>query len=253
MIIDKILNRLNKNNTTVTIDPNNIPKHIAIIMDGNGRWAKKRGLGRSIGHKKGSDTLKKVVNDCTEIGIKYLTTYAFSTENWKRPKKEVDYLMGLLKNYLKDALKQVYNNDVKITTIGETTNLTPEIRQEIEKVTLATKDKKGLNLIIALNYGSRAEIVSAVKHIAREVQKGIISIDDICEDYIHQKLYTASIPDPDMLIRTAGEERLSNFLLWQTAYTELYSTKVLWPDFDRNCLLKAIAQYQSRNRKYGGI
>lgn len=230
-----------------------LPVHIAIIMDGNGRWAKKRGLPRNFGHREGSNTLKRIVKFCNGIGIKYMTVYAFSTENWNRPKSEVDTLMSLLLEYLKNADKELAGQNIRIRVIGEKTRLNEEIKNEITRVEKSTVGNTGLNLNIALNYGSRNEIVHAVKEIAKDVKLGKLKIEDINESALESRLYTACIPDPDLLIRTSGEERLSNFLLWQLAYTEFWYTDVLWPDFTKEHILEAIKVYQSRNRRFGGV
>ncbi|HOQ36457.1 MAG TPA: isoprenyl transferase [Acetivibrio sp.] len=235
------------------IDYNNLPQHIAIIMDGNGRWARKRSLPRSVGHKEGAKTLKRITTFCGEIGIKYLTVYAFSTENWKRPKSEVDALMALLLEYLKNAETHIGGKDVRIKTIGDVSVFSDEIKKEIDRVTKLTGKNTGLELNIALNYGSRDEIVHAVKEIAREVAHGKIKTDDINEKMMIDKLYTSGVPDPDLLIRPGGEKRLSNFLLWQSAYTEFWYTDVLWPDFREEHIVEAILDYQNRNRRFGGI
>lgn len=230
-----------------------LPVHIAIIMDGNGRWAKKRGLPRNFGHREGSNTLKRIVKFCNGIGIKYMTVYAFSTENWNRPKSEVDTLMSLLLEYLKNADKELAGQNIRIRVIGEKTRLNEEIKNEITRVEKSTVDNTGLNLNIALNYGSRNEIVHAAKEIAKDVKLGKLKIEDINENALESRLYTACIPDPDLLIRTSGEERLSNFLLWQLAYAEFWYTDVLWPDFSKEHILEAIKVYQSRNRRFGGV
>jgi len=233
------------------IDLNNIPQHIAIIMDGNGRWAKKRGLSRSVGHREGSKTLKKIVEACYELGVKYLTVYAFSTENWSRPKEEVDELMKLLLEYLRNAEQELKGKNVRIRVIGEKTGLTDEIISEIERVENNTSHIEGLDFIIALNYGGRQEIVRAVTDLVEDVNAGRETVID--ENTIRQRLYTRDIPDPDLLIRTSGEIRLSNFLIWQSSYSELYFCDVLWPDFTKNHLLEAIRSYQGRQRRFGGV
>lgn len=233
------------------IDMTNIPKHIAIIMDGNGRWAKKRGLSRSMGHKEGSRTLKKIVEACYNLGVRYLTVYAFSTENWSRPKEEVDDLMKLLLEYMKNAERELKGKNVRIRVIGEKKNLPEEIIKEIDKVQKNTEHIEGLDFIIALNYGGRQELVEAVSHIVDDVRSGLIS--EINEDIISQRLYTCGIPDPDLLIRTSGEMRISNFLIWQCCYTEFYFCDVLWPDFSENDLKEAIISYQGRQRRFGGV
>ena len=233
------------------LDRNNIPKHIAIIMDGNGRWAKKRGLSRSMGHREGSRTLKKIVEECYRLGIRYLTVYAFSTENWSRPKEEVDELMKLLLEYLRNAEKELAGKNVRIRVIGEKKRLPEEIIREIEKVEKNTEHIEGLDFIIALNYGGRQEIVDAVSRLVEDVKAGLVSKVD--EQAISERLYTKDIPDPDLLIRTSGEMRLSNFLIWQSSYTEFYFCDVLWPDFSAANLREAIISYQGRQRRFGGV
>lgn len=251
-VMMSFLSRLFKRNVD-TIDNTNMPAHIALIMDGNGRWAKKRGLPRNIGHREGSNTLRKIVKACSDIGIKYLTVYAFSTENWKRPKSEVDALMTLLLEYLKNADRELAGNNIRIRIIGDMNGLSDDIKQEVAKVEKSTSKNTGMNLVIALNYGGRDEIVNAVRNIARDVKNGKLKPDEITEQTITGRLYTMGIPDPDLLIRTSGEMRLSNFLLWQLGYAEFWYTDVLWPDFDKDELMKAISEYQQRNRRYGGI
>lgn len=236
-----------------TIDMNNLPEHIGVIMDGNGRWAKKRGLPRSAGHQAGADTLKKIVTECNNIGIKYITVYAFSTENWKRPQEEVNFLMNLLLSYLRDSERTLAKENVVIRAIGGREELSEEIRTQIKKTEEFTKNNTGIVMNIALNYGSREELVRAAKKIAERVKKGEMEIGDITEDMISSELYTGGQPDPDLIIRTSNELRLSNFLMWQSAYSELYFTKTLWPDFSVSDLHSAILEYQSRNRRYGGV
>ncbi|TYQ13031.1 UNVERIFIED_CONTAM: undecaprenyl diphosphate synthase [Acetivibrio alkalicellulosi] len=248
-----IKNMFKKNTISTKVDTKNIPVHIAIIMDGNGRWAKKRGLPRSIGHNEGAKTLKTISTFCGEFGIKYLTVYAFSTENWKRPKSEVDALMDLLLDFLKNAETHIGGKDVRIQTIGDVSVLSEEIKKEIVRVTNITKENKGLILNIALNYGGRSEILHAVKEIAGNIEKKKITVNDIDEEMISNNLYTKGIPDPDILIRPGKESRLSNFLLWQTAYTEIWYTDVLWPDFRKEHIIEAVLDYQNRNRRYGGL
>ena len=235
------------------VDMENLPLHIGVIMDGNGRWAKKRGLPRSAGHQAGADTLKKIVTECNNMGIKYITVYAFSTENWKRPKEEVAFLMNLLLNYLRDSEKTLAKENVVIRAIGGREALSEEIRQQIRKTEEFTKNNTGIVMNIALNYGSREEIVRAAKSLAERVKSGEISTEDVTEERISAELYTGGQPDPDLIIRTSNELRLSNFLMWQSAYSELYFTKTLWPDFSVDDLHKAIIEYQSRNRRYGGV
>lgn len=233
------------------LDRTNIPKHIAIIMDGNGRWAKKRGLSRSVGHSVGSQTLKKIVEACYDLGVKYLTVFAFSTENWSRPKEEVDGLLKLLLEYLRNAEKELKGKNVRIRVIGDRKRLPEEIQTEIERVEKNTSLISGLDFIIALNYGGRQEIVEAVSCLVQEAKEGTIS--EINEDAISQRLFTHEIPDPDLLIRTSGEMRISNFLIWQCSYSEFYFCDVLWPDFSKENLEQAILSYQSRQRRFGGV
>lgn len=235
------------------IDLNNIPQHIAIIMDGNGRWAKKRGLPRSFGHKAGAQTLEKIIESCQKIGIKYLTVYAFSTENWGRPKDEVDYLMNLLSEYIQRFRDDKRNKDIKVKVIGDLEGLQDKIKQDIIKTEDFTKDNKGIQLNIAINYGGRDEICFAVKNIIKEIDKGILKVSEINGDIISKNLYTSGIPDPDLIIRPSGELRLSNFLLYQCAYSEFWFSKINWPDFNEKYLFEAICDYQNRNRRFGGI
>lgn len=235
------------------IDYNNLPTHIGVIMDGNGRWAKKRGLPRSAGHQAGADTLKKIVTECNKMGIKYITVYAFSTENWKRPKDEVDFLMNLLYNYLKDAEKTLAGENVVIRAIGSRAELSEKIREQIANTEKFTKNNTGIIMNIALNYGSREEITHAVKLIAERAVRGEIAPSDITPDTVSDMLYTSGQPDPDLIIRTSNELRLSNFMMWQASYSELYFTDTLWPDFSVRDLHAAILEFQRRNRRYGGV
>ena len=220
-----------------------IPAHIAIILDGNGRWAKAKGMPRNYGHAQGSKNVER----------KYLTVYAFSTENWNRPKDEVDALMKLLRNYMKTCLKTAAKNDMKVRVIGDKTGLDEDIRNRIAELEEATKDNGGLNFQIALNYGSRDEIVRAVRKVSEDVKEGKVKPEDIDEKMFETYLDTHGIPDPDLMIRTSGELRLSNYLLWQLAYTEFYFTDIPWPDFTKEELSKAIEQYNRRDRRYGGV
>ena len=233
------------------IDKNNVPQHIAIIMDGNGRWAKKRGLRRENGHREGRKSVKKIVECCVELGIKNLTLYAFSTENWNRPKLEIDFLMQLLFLSLKDELKTLNKNNIKFETIGDLTRLPKKISNYLQKVKLETKKNSKLTLTLALSYGSRNEIVNVVRELSDKVKNNIISSKNIDETVINDHLYTRNLPDVDLLIRTSGEKRISNILLWQIAYSELYFTKKLWPDFRKKDLYKAIVSYQNRERRFG--
>ena len=230
-----------------------MPSHIGVIMDGNGRWAKKRGLPRSAGHSKGADTLKKIVTECNKIGIKYITVYAFSTENWNRPKDEVDTLMKLLRNYMKTCLQTAKKNRMCVRVLGEKSRLDEDIRRRIEELETATKDNDGLHFQIAINYGGRDEIVRAVRKLAQRVESGELSAGEITEELVEESLDTAGIPAPDLLIRTCNEQRISNFLLWQLAYTELYFTPVAWPDFTKEELRKAVEAYNHRDRRFGGL
>ena len=243
---------MNKN-TIYDINLSNVPTHIAIIMDGNGRWAKERLLPRTVGHKAGVEAIRAVTKECSALGVKHLTLYAFSTENWKRPKLEVDALMNLLYTYLNKELKELHKNNVKITTIGDIDVLPGKSLDAIKNAIDLTKDNTGLNLNIALNYGSRNDIKNAVVDIVKNCKSGKIEIEDITEDTITKYLSTKFIPDPDLIIRTSGEQRISNFLLWELAYSEFYFTDVYWPDFDENEVRKAIYVYQSRDRRFGGL
>ena len=235
------------------IDMSRLPEHIGVIMDGNGRWAKKRGLPRSAGHSAGADALKKIVTEANKLGIKYITVYAFSTENWKRPKEEVDYLMSLLLDYLRNAEKTLAGEDVVIRAIGSRKELSQEICDQIVKTEEFTKNNKGIVMNIALNYGGREEITNAVKNICKEVQEGKIKIEDINDKIFSQYLYTENQPDVDLLIRTSGEQRLSNFMLWQVSYAEMWFTHKLWPDFKPADLHRAIIDFQNRGRRFGGV
>lgn len=234
------------------MDHSNFPKHISIIMDGNGRWAKKRLLPRSAGHKSGAQALKKLAEACEELGLKYLSVYAFSTENWKRDKEEVDYLMNLLREYIEQYIKDSNKNNMKLTVIGDHSVLDKDLQQKISHIQNITKNKQGLNLVIALNYGGRDEIIRAVKKLSTQVIKSNINIDTIDEKFFERYLDTFEIPDPELLIRTSGEQRISNFLLWQTAYTEIYYSDKLWPDFNIDDLKEAVEEYQKRDRRFGG-
>ncbi len=232
---------------------NNVPKHIALIMDGNGRWAKNRNLPRLAGHKAGVEALRSVIERGGNIGVEHMTFYAFSTENWSRPQDEVSGLMGLLVAYLKSETKKLHANNVRVNVIGDTTKLPKLAQQELNKTIELTSGNDGLTVHIALNYGSRDEIIRAVKQIAEDVKDGKVDIDSIGEEMISDSLYTAGVPDPDLLIRTSGEIRLSNFLLWQLAYTEFYFTDVFWPDFDGDALESAIEVFQNRHRRFGKL
>ena len=228
-----------------------LPKHVAIIMDGNGRWAKLQGKKRVFGHKKGVDSVREVLEASVEIGIEYLTLYAFSTENWSRPKFEVKTLMSLLVSSLKKELKTFQKNNVKLLTIGNISNLPENAQKELTEVLEKTKNNTALTLTLALNYGSREEIVNVIKNISKKIVNKQLAIEEISEKIINNHLYTFSLPNVDFLIRTSGEKRISNFLLWQIAYAEMYFTDTLWPDFKKEDYLKAILDYQKRERRFG--
>ncbi len=234
-----------------SIDKNNLPKHLAIIMDGNGRWAKQKGFMRAFGHENGTKSVRTTVESCAKLGIENLTLYAFSTENWNRPKLEVDTLMKLLVNSLKTELKTLQENDIRLNSIGNLEKLPKSIHKELNEVINLTKNNTRMTLTLALSYGSREELLNVVKNISDKVKNNIISIDSIDESIINQHLYTHNLPDVDLLIRTSGEHRISNFLLWQIAYAELYFVDVLWPDFKENDLYEAIISYQKRERRFG--
>lgn len=244
----------NKNeNIELVLDKNNIPKHIAIIMDGNGRWAKKRKLPRTMGHKAGVETIRRVLKESHVLGIQYLTLYAFSTENWRRPDDEVSALMRLLVEYLRSELAELNRNGVVIRVLGDIGKLPKDAQNEILYAVEVTKDNKGVVLNIAFNYGGRDEIIRAVKLVSEEVKSGNINIDDINEEVFEKYLYTSNTPDPDLIIRPSGEQRISNFLLWQCAYSEFWYSNVCWPDFKKEHLHEAIYDYQHRDRRYGGV
>ncbi len=234
-----------------TINLENLPKHLAIIMDGNGRWAKKQGFLRAVGHEKGTKSVRITVETCARLGIKNVTLYAFSTENWNRPKLEVDTLMKLLISSLKKELKTLQDNNIQLNSIGNIERLPNSAKKELLEVIENTKNNSRMTLTLALNYGAREEIVNAVKNISDKVKNNIISIDSIDESIINEHLYTQNLPDVDLVIRTSGEHRISNFLLWQIAYAELYFTDVLWPDFREEHLFEAIISYQKRERRFG--
>jgi undecaprenyl diphosphate synthase len=228
-----------------------LPTHVAIIMDGNGRWARARGLPRVAGHRRGAESVRRAITAAAELGIRYLTLFGFSSENWKRPVTEVDDLMGLLRHYLRGEIAELHKNGVRLRVIGDRTKLAPDIVTLIDNAETMTRDNKGLTLIVALSYGSRAELTAASRAIAQSVREGRLSIDAIDEGLVERFLTTAGIPDPDLVIRTSGEKRLSNFLLWQSAYTELVFLDTLWPDFTKQDLEEAIREFQRRERRYG--
>ncbi|VXB15687.1 undecaprenyl pyrophosphate synthase [Flavobacterium sp. 9AF] len=233
------------------IDNTKLPTHLAIIMDGNGRWAKQKGLLRTLGHESGTKSVKQTVENCARLGIKHLTLYAFSTENWNRPKLEVDTLMKLLISSLKKELKTLKENNIKLNAIGNLTNLPEKVQKELQEVIQKTSENSRMTLTLALSYGAREELIQAVKKISDKVKNNIISTHTIDESIINEHLYTHNLPDVDLVIRTSGEHRISNFLLWQIAYAEFYFTDVLWPDFSEEDLYKAIISYQSRERRFG--
>lgn len=237
----------------MNLEKENLPKHIAIIMDGNRRWAKSKGKPAGFGHKEGAKVLEKIVRYANKIGIEHITVYAFSTENWKRSQEEVSTLMGILRWYLKDCVKKSMKNNVRCRVIGRKEELSPDIVQSIENLEEKTKNNTGLNFTIAINYGGRDEITRAVKKIAADVKAGKINPDDITEQTITDNLDTRELPDPDLLIRTSGEQRLSNYLPWQLAYTEFYFTDTYWPDFSKEELIKAFEKYNKRERRFGGV
>ena len=234
-----------------TIDKNNLPKHLAIIMDGNGRWAKQKGFLRAFGHENGTKSVKEIIKTSAKLGIDYLTLYAFSTENWNRPKLEVETLMKILINSLRKELPTLLENNIKLNAIGNLEKLPKSAQKELLDVIDKTKNNSRMTLTLALSYGSREEIVNAVRNISDKVKNNIISIDAIDDSIINEHLYTQNIPDVDLLIRTSGEHRISNFLLWQIAYAELYFTDTLWPDFKEQDLYEAILSYQKRERRFG--
>jgi undecaprenyl diphosphate synthase len=233
--------------------PQCLPQHVAVIMDGNGRWAQQRGFPRIAGHRQGAKTLKELLRCCKDWGIPALTAYAFSTENWQRPLKEVEFLMRLFERLLRRELAEMKREEVRISFIGDLTVLSPSLRQEIETAVTQTAHNQAVQFIVAMNYGSRAELTQACRQIALQVQQGCLAPHTIDEALINQYLYTAGHPDPDLLIRTSGEQRISNYLLWQLAYTEFYFTDTLWPDFDRAAFYKALQHYQARNRRFGRL
>ncbi|MFC4387929.1 isoprenyl transferase [Gracilibacillus marinus] len=241
------------NNKKVYTEDDFTLDHIAMIMDGNGRWARKRGLPRVAGHKEGISTVMKVVRAASSRNVKYLTLYAFSTENWKRPKAEVDFILKLPKEFLHVFLPELIENNVRVQAIGDVNNLPAHTREAMAYAIERTKDNTGLQLNFALNYGSRSELLHAMKEVVSDIKEGKLAQEDLTEEHIASYLYTADIPEPDLLIRTGGEKRLSNFLLWQLAYTEFLFTDVLWPDFNEEEFLRAIEEYQQRHRRYGGL
>ncbi len=231
----------------------NIPKHVAIILDGNGRWAKSNGMPRNYGHVKGAQNLEVICRDAYNMGIKYLTVYLFSTENWKRSPDEVDALMKLFRRYTKTCIRTARDNNMKVRVLGDPTALADDLQESLKKLVESSKDNTGLNFQIAINYGSRDEIVRAIRKVAADCVDGQLKPEEITEERFSGYLDTAEVPDPDLLIRTSGEQRLSNYLLWQLAYTEFYFTEVPWPAFTKEELAKAIEKYNKRDRRYGGV
>ena len=237
----------------VELDIAKLPAHVAIIMDGNGRWAKKRLLNRINGHEKGSETVRTIVRTCRQIGISYLTLYAFSTENWQRPKTEVEALMVLLKKFLQSERKEMVENNIRLRVIGQLDRLPKKVREALDQSITATREGTGMDLILALSYGGRAEIVRMVQEVTEKIKLGIIEPEAVNEGLISDHLYTRDIPDPDLLIRTSGEMRVSNFMLWQIAYTELFVTQTLWPDFSKEEFLQILKDFQARVRRFGDV
>ena len=235
------------------LDVSQVPAHVAIIMDGNGRWAKKRLLNRVKGHEKGSEAVRTVVRTCRELGIRYLTLYAFSTENWQRPKAEVEALMALLRRFLQAERDEMMANNIRLRMIGQLDRLPPKVRESLQETMTATQDRTGMDLILALSYGARAEIVDMVQAVAQKVKRGLVEPESISAELVADHLYTRGIPDPDLLIRTSGEMRISNFLLWQIAYAEIFVTPTLWPDFGREELLQILKDFQGRERRFGAV
>ncbi len=235
----------------VVIEKDRLPRHVAVIMDGNGRWAQRRGLSRLEGHRRGKEAVRNIVDTSRELGLSYLTLYAFSSENWQRPAHEVRAPMGLLNRYLRTELRRMMRYNIRLRSVGDLERLPANVRKSLLNVIAATKENTGLTVVLAVSYGAREEIVAAVQYLAEAVRTGQLDPQDIDEQTIGNTLWTADIPDPDLLIRTSGEFRISNFLLWQLAYTEIYVTETLWPDFDRDAFLQALAEYQSRDRRFG--
>ncbi len=245
--------KLKKQNTADLTLTRSLPRHVAIIMDGNGRWATKRGLPRIVGHRQGVESVRQTIEAAVRIGIPCLTVFSFSSENWARPQEEIDELMGLLRRFIQRDLAELHSQNIKIKIIGTGDRIDSEIASLIREAEELTRFNDGLQLVVAFNYGARDEIARAVGKIATKVQKGYLNPDDITQDIISENLDTAGIPDPDLLIRTSGEARLSNFLLWQCAYTEFIFTDVYWPDFGSDAFEEAIREYQKRDRRYGGL
>lgn len=242
-----------RKNDEIKVDFDCLPRHVAIIMDGNGRWAEKRGLPRTAGHAAGAETFRSIATYCQQIGLRYLTVYAFSTENWKRPEKEVGTIMGLLEKYLSEAIDHAEHNRVKFRFLGDLASLSPALRELCRRTEEVTQLFEGCQVNICLNYGGRDEILHAARRFATDCAAGHVLPEELTEARMGQYLYAPDVPDPDLIIRPSGEMRISNFLLWQSAYAEFYFTNVLWPDFDRKELHRALAAYQKRSRRFGGI
>jgi undecaprenyl diphosphate synthase len=249
----KYLNSSRNCADSIELDATQLPAHVAIIMDGNGRWAKKRLLNRIKGHEKGSQAVRTVVRTCRELGIRFLTLYAFSTENWQRPKTEVEALMSLLTRFLKSEKPELMENDIRLRVIGQMDRLPLKVRDSLHDTMAATRHASGMDLILALSYGARAEIVRMVRQVAAKIQGGQLTLENITDKLISDHLYTHDIPDPDLLIRTSGEMRISNFLLWQIAYAEIFVTPTLWPDFSKAELLQILNDYRQRERRFGTV
>ena len=249
----KLFKKDKENKEEIQLDFDNIPKHIAIIMDGNGRWAKQRKLPRSMGHKAGVETIRRILKEADRLGVKYITLYAFSTENWKRPKDEVDALMKLLVQYLTNEVEGLHQNGVILRILGDINALPGAVKEKICEAIDLTKNNKGIVLNVAFNYGGRNEIVRAIKNIVSDVESGNVNEENIDENLISNYLYTKDSPDPDLIIRPSGEQRISNFLLWQCVYSEFWYSNVNWPDFSESDLQKAIYDYQNRDRRFGGV
>ena len=243
----------NRKTPTVQVDMSRLPRHVAIIMDGNGRWAKKRGLPRKAGHAAGAETFRTIATYAKELGLEYLTVYAFSTENWKRPEDEVSSIMGLLERYLHEAIETMAKDKVKMAFFGDLSPLSPKLRDLCRQTEEISKGYDGCQVNICFNYGGRAELIRAAAEFARQCQQGLARPEDLTEEKLGNLLYSAGVPDPDLVIRPSGEVRISNFLLWQSAYSEFYFTDVLWPEFTKEELLRAIADYQNRSRRFGGV
>lgn len=249
----RIWNKNKEKAISAELDMSRIPSHIAIIMDGNGRWAELRGMPRAVGHRAGVEALRGVVRCCDALGVKCLTVYAFSTENWKRPQSEIGILMSLLKEYVRKELAELDANNVLIRVLGDIQQLPPDVREAVRVACEKTKDNTGLTFNLAVNYGGRAELVQAIKSIVREAQNGRLNPEKIDEKVVENYLYTGGCPEPELLIRTSGEMRISNFLLWQAAYSEFVVVNECWPDFNEKSLLEAVRVFQSRDRRFGGI